>query len=73
MNKQTKKRITESFTTEDLQSLELMLNVLRSSYKLPEFTELQDGSFIAENQNCLMLLEEITHELKQSNADGNNA
>jgi hypothetical protein len=38
---------------------ELQLNVLRVTYKLPEFTELQDGSFIAENKTHRFLLEEI--------------
>jgi hypothetical protein len=41
-----------------MQAAELHLNILRTTYSLPEFTELQDGSFITENQTHKFLLEE---------------
>jgi hypothetical protein len=45
-----------------MQNAELELNVLRDAYSLPEFTELQDGSFIAENTQYKLILEETTVE-----------
>ena len=70
-NKQRKTTHVLTFTSEDMQLAELQLNVLRDAYKLPEFTELQDGSFIAENNNIRMMLEEITVEQPNTIAHGN--
>ena len=61
-NKQRKTIHVLTFTSEDMKLAELQLNVLRDAYKLPDLTELQDGSFIAENNNVRMLLEETTVE-----------
>lgn len=61
-NKQRKTTHVLTFTSEDMKLAELQLNVLRDAYKLPDLTELQDGSFISENNNVQMLLEETILE-----------
>ncbi len=58
-DKQHKRTHVLTFTSVDMLEAELQLNVLRVTYKLPEFTELQDGSFVAENKTHRFLLEEI--------------
>lgn len=55
-----------TFTSADMHTLELQLNVLRATYKLPDFEELQDGSFIAENNTHRFMLEE-THTIQHEN------
>lgn len=63
-----KKQTVQSFTytSHDLPGLELFLNTLREAYQLPEFTELQDGSFQAENSTWQITLEESQTLIKES-------
>jgi hypothetical protein len=58
-DKQRKQTHVLTFTSVDMFAAELQLNVLRDTYNLPEFTELQDGSFITENNTHRFILEEI--------------
>ena len=62
-----------TFTSEDMQRAELTLNVLRDTYNLPEFTELQDGSFIAENAQFKIILEETTVQPTNTIENGNTS
>lgn len=70
-NKQRKTTQVLTFTSADMQLAELQLNVLRDAYQLPEFTELQDGSFVTENNSIQLTLEEITVEPTNTIEHGN--
>ena len=59
-NKTKQQTTLFTYTTQDMQTLELQLNVLRDALNMPDFEELQDGSFISENNTHRFLLEE-TH------------
>lgn len=60
-----------TFTSEDMKLAELSWNVLRDTYNLPEFTELQDGSFIAQNAQFKIILAETTVEPTNTIENGN--
>lgn len=57
-DKQRKRTHVLTFTSVDMVIAELQLNVLREAYNMPDFEELQDGSFISENNTHRFLLEE---------------
>ncbi len=57
-NKKTKKVTRLQYTSVDMPGLELQLNIMRNAFDLPEFTELMDSTFAAENKGFLLILEE---------------
>jgi hypothetical protein len=70
-DKQRKTTNVLTFTSEDMKLAELQLNVLRDAYNLPEFTELQDGSFTAQNAQFKIILQETTVEHTNTIQNGN--
>jgi hypothetical protein len=70
-DKQRKRTHVLTFTSVDMVIAELQLNVLREAYNMPDFEELQDGSFISENNTHRFILEETQTKIHTEQNENN--